>query len=104
MQDFLKVVTDEGGSCRRMSNGACVESDAIFSLAEQRNPAVDSDPLVNIVAVKAGHVEIVGNNRIGPAKLIAVLQEHGVIKPTEPDRMEKFGLLLTRLFGDAASY
>ncbi|WP_208640150.1 esterase/lipase family protein [Massilia violaceinigra] len=102
VKDFLKIVTDEGGSCRRMSNGACVESDAIFSLAEQRNPAVDRDPLVNIVEVKAGHVEIVGNNRTGPVKLITVLQEHGVIKPTEPDRREKFGQLLTRLFGEAA--
>ncbi len=99
--DFLKIVTDEGGSCRRVSNGACVESDAIFSLAEQRNQAVDRDPLINIVEVKAGHVEIVGNNRVGPVKLIAVLQEHGVIKPTQPERMEKFGQLLTRLFGDA---
>lgn len=101
VKDFLKVMTDEGGSCRRMRNGACVESDAIFSLAEQRNPAVDNDPLVNIVTVKAGHVEIVGSNRIGPVKLIAVLQEHGVIKPTAPERMERFGLLLTHLFGDA---
>ncbi|MES2321888.1 MAG: alpha/beta hydrolase [Pseudomonadota bacterium] len=100
VKDFLKVETDESGSCRRMSNGSCVESDAIFSLAEQRNPALDRDPLINIVAVKAGHVEIVGNNRVGPAKLIAVLQDHGVIKPTEAERLEKFGLLLTHLYGD----
>ncbi|HEX8612000.1 MAG TPA: alpha/beta hydrolase [Telluria sp.] len=100
--DFLKIVTDEGGSCRRMSQGACVESDAIFSLAEQRNPAIDNDLRVKIVEVKAGHVEIVGNNRDGPVKLIAVLQEQGVIKPTAPERREKFGLLLTRLFGEAA--
>ncbi|WP_208296691.1 hypothetical protein [Massilia sp. CCM 8734] len=100
--DFLKIVTDEGGSCRRMSQGACVESDAIFSLAEQRNPAIDNDPRVKIVEVKAGHVEIVGNNRNGPVKLIAVLQEQGVIKPTAPEQKEKFGLLLTRLFGEAA--
>lgn len=99
VRDFLKIETDEAGSCRRTSNGACVESDAIFSLAEQRNPAVDQGPLVNIVTVKAGHVEIVGNNRVGPVKLIAVLQEHGVIKPTEPERKETLGLLLTRLFG-----
>ena len=100
VKDFLKIVTDEGGTCRRMSNGTCVESDAIFSLAEQRNPVVDRDPRANIVEVKAGHVEIVGNNRVGPAKLIAVLQEHGVIKPTQPERMEKLGQLLTRLFGN----
>jgi hypothetical protein len=103
VEGFLKVETDEGGSCRRTSNGACVESDAIFSLAEQRNPAIDRDPLVSIVAVKAGHVAIVGNNRIGPVKLIALLQEHGIINPTEPERMEKFSLLLTRLYGDATA-
>ena len=99
--DFLKIETNENGSCRRMNNGNCVESDAIFSLAEQRNPAVDRDPLVHIVEVKAGHVEIVGNNRIGPAKLIAILQQHAVIKPTKPEQKEKFGMLLTRLFGNA---
>lgn len=100
--DFLKIETDEAGTCRRSSNGSCVESDAIFSLAEQRNDVVDSDPLIDIVAVKAGHVEIVGNNRVGPAKLIAVLQERGVIRPTEPARRERFGQLLTRLFGERA--
>ncbi len=101
VSDFLKIVTDERGTCRRVANGSCAESDAIFSLAEQRNPVVDSDPLVKIVEVKAGHVEIVGNNLVAPVKLIAVLQENGVIKPTEPERKEKFGMLLTRLYGDA---
>jgi hypothetical protein len=34
---YLKVDTDEGGSCRRFDNaGACKESDAVFSLGEQR--------------------------------------------------------------------
>jgi hypothetical protein len=98
--NFLKINTDEQGSCRRMGNGSCAESDAIFSLAEQRNPAVDVDPLVNIVEVKAGHVEIVGNNRVGPVKLIAILQENGVIEPTAPERAEKFSLLMTQLYGE----
>lgn len=100
--DFLKIETNESGSCRTMRDGACVESDAVFSLAEQRNPAIDNDLRTKIVEVKAGHVEIVGNNRDGPVKLIAVLQEQGVIKPTAPHRQEKFSQLLTRLFGDAA--
>ncbi len=100
---FLKIDTDEAGSCRRVSHGTCVESDAIFSLAEQRNPAVDRDPLVKVVEIKAGHVEIVGNNRIAPVKLIALLQEQGIIEPTRPERQEKFGLLLTRLYGNAGS-
>lgn len=100
--NFLKIETNEDGSCRRMRQGACVESDAVFSLAEQRNPAIDNDPRTKVVEVKAGHVEIVGNNRDGPLKLIAVLQEQGVIRPTAPHQKEKFSLLLTRLFGEAA--
>jgi pimeloyl-ACP methyl ester carboxylesterase len=99
VQDFLKVETDERGSCRRVANGACAESDAIFSLAEQRNAVVDSDPRVKIIEVKAGHVEIVGDTRVAPAKLIAILQENDILRPTEPARMEKLGQLLTALYG-----
>jgi pimeloyl-ACP methyl ester carboxylesterase len=99
VRDYLKVVTDERGSCRRGGEQGCAESDAIFSLAEQRNPVVDSDPRVKIVEVKAGHVEIVGNNRIGPVKLIAILQEHGIIGPTAPEREQQLGQLLTALYG-----
>jgi pimeloyl-ACP methyl ester carboxylesterase len=99
VQDYLKVVTDERGSCRQLKLGGCAESDAIFSLDEQRNLIVDGDPLVNIVEVKAGHVEIVGDQRVAPAKLIGILQEHGIVDPTEPGRMEKFGLLMTALYG-----
>lgn len=101
VQDYLKVVTDERGSCRRMDNGSCAESDAIFSLAEQRNAIIDRDPLVKIVEVKAGHVEIVGDQRVSPAKLIAVLQENGIIRPTEPERLGKFGQLLTAVYGQS---
>jgi len=101
VQEHLKVVTDERGSCRRIDNGSCAESDAIFSLAEQRNPVVDSDPLVKIVEVKAGHVEIVGDKRVAPAKLITILQQHQVIRPTEPGRMAKLGQLLAQLYGEA---
>lgn len=99
VRDFLKVVTDERGTCRRSGEQGCAETDAIFSLAEQRNPVVDSDPRVRIVEVKAGHVEIVGNNRVGPAKLIAILQEHDIIRPTAPGREQQLGQLLTALYG-----
>jgi hypothetical protein len=101
VKEHLKVVTDERGSCRRINNGNCAESDAIFSLAEQRNPVVDSDPLARIVEVKAGHVEIVGDKRVAPVKLITILQQNQVILPTAPDRMEKLGQLLSRLYGVA---
>lgn len=99
VHDFLKVVTDERGSCRRGGAQGCAESDAIFSLAEQRNPVVDGDPRIRIVEVKAGHVEIVGNNRVGPVKLIAILQDNGIIKATAPGREQQLGQLLTALYG-----
>jgi hypothetical protein len=101
VSEHLKVMTDERNSCRRVDNGRCVESDDIFSLAEQRNPVVDGDPAVKIVEVKAGHVEIVGNQRVAPAKLITILQQNAVIMPTEPGRLEKLSQLLTQLYGKA---
>ena len=99
VQDYLKIVTDESGTCRRVGSGGCAESDAIFSVAEQRNPVVDNDPIVKIVEVKAGHVEIIGDTRVAPAKLIDILQENGIIGPTAPERMDKLGLLLVDLYG-----
>ncbi len=100
VQDYLKVVTDERGTCRRVNNGSCAESDAIFSVAEQRNPVVDRDPRVKIIEVKAGHVEIVGDTRVAPAKLIAILQQNDIIRPTDPARAQQFGQLLGALYGD----
>ena len=99
VQDYLKVVTNERGSCRRMDSGGCAEPDTVFSLDEQRNAVVDRDPIVTIVEVKAGHVEIVGDQRVAPAKLIALLQQHGIILPTTPERMEQLGQLLAALYG-----
>ena len=98
---YLKVVTDERGTCRRLKDGACAESDEIFSLEEQRNAIVDGDPLVNIVEVKAGHVEIVGDQRVAPSKLITVLQQNAIIRPTAPERTASLQLLLTQLYGAA---
>ena len=101
VQDYLKVVTDERGSCRRLNQGACAESDEIFSLEEQRNPIIDRDPITRIVEVQAGHVEIVGDKNVAPTKLIALLQQNGVLNPTEPRRMAGLSMLLTRLYGAA---
>ena len=101
VHDYLKVVTDERGSCRRSEKGICTESDEIFTLEEQRNAIIDNDPIARIVEVKAGHVEIVGDKRVAPVKLIAILQQNGVIHPTEPERTAKLSLLLTRLYGAA---
>ena len=105
VESHLKVVTDERGSCRRQSeDGACTESDDIFTLDEQGNTVVDTDPLVKIEEVKAGHVEIVGDERVEPLKLISVLQQNGIMNPTEPERITQFRTLLSTLYGSANSF
>jgi Palmitoyl protein thioesterase len=101
VNDYLKVVTDERESCRHWKKGACTESDEIFTLEEQRNAIIDRDPIVKITEVKAGHVEIVGDKRVAPVKLIAILQQNGIINPTKPERTAKLNLLLTQLYGEA---
>lgn len=100
VESYLKVVTDERGSCRRQrEDGACMESDEIFSLEEQGNAIVDRGPLVKIAEVKAGHVEIVGDKRVAPVKLISLLQQNGIINPTEPERTTQLRRLLATLYG-----
>lgn len=96
--DHLKIDTDERGTCRREQAGRCLESDDIFSLDEQRHPLVDGSARTRRVQVPAGHVEIVGDKRVAPLKLISVLQEHGVLHATEPSRADAFAALLSRLY------
>lgn len=97
---FLKIDTDERGSCRREENGHCAVADEVFSLAEQRNSAVETDTRAQRVEVHAGHVEIVGDKRVEPMKLIAILQEQGAIPPTPPERRSAFNALLARIYGN----
>jgi hypothetical protein len=52
------------------------------------------------VQVRAGHVEIVGDKRAAPTKLIAILQEEGAIPPTAPERLSAFNQLLARIYQD----
>ncbi|MBS1209873.1 MAG: hypothetical protein H6R19_2271 [Proteobacteria bacterium] len=94
----LKIDTDERGSCRRFEGEHCIEDDDIFSLAEQRNPLVEADVRTLRQEVRAGHVEIVGDKRMAPTKLIAVLQEQGILAPTPPERMAAFQRLLARIY------
>ncbi|MEO5695902.1 MAG: hypothetical protein ABIQ60_02070 [Burkholderiaceae bacterium] len=97
----LKIDTDERGSCRREDEQQrCVDSDDVFSLAEQRSPHPDTDPRVTEVQVQAGHVEIVGDKRVAPSKLIAILQDRGVLRPTPPARASAFEALLSRIYLD----
>jgi hypothetical protein len=50
--------------------------------------------------VRAGHVEIVGDKRVTPANLIAILQEQGVLYPTSPERLSASGQLFARIYQD----
>jgi pimeloyl-ACP methyl ester carboxylesterase len=102
VSDYLKIDTDERDSCRREEDGRCVEDDDVFSLAEQHNPQVEKDARARRVEVKAGHVEIVGDKRVAPTKLIATLQQQGVIRPTEPERLSAFRSLLARVYRESA--
>jgi pimeloyl-ACP methyl ester carboxylesterase len=99
--DYLKIDTDERGTCRREAGGRCVEADDIFTLAEQRNAVVDADVRTRRVQVKAGHVEIVGDKRVAPTKLITLLQEQGVLRPTPAAHLPAFKRLLARVYQDA---
>ena len=95
----LKVITDERGACRRRDNdGRCIESDFIFSVAEQRYPPVTDTPLATDVEVMAGHVEIVGESGVTPHKLINVFQREGIVRTTPPEKVTAFQALLARLY------
>ncbi len=100
VSSYLKIDTDERNSCRRIEAGRCVESDFIFSMSEQRNPLVEKDSRSQRVEVKAGHVEIVGDKRVAPTKLIRILQDQGVLRPTTAERQADFNRLLARVYQD----
>jgi len=100
VSSYLKIDTDERDSCRRKEGGRCVKSDDVFSLSEQHNPLVETDARARRVEVRAGHVEIVGDKRVAPTKLIAILQEEGVLYPTSPERLSAFNQLLARIYQD----
>ncbi|MDI1236310.1 MAG: alpha/beta fold hydrolase [Polaromonas sp.] len=100
---YLKIDTDERGSCRREEGGRCVEDDDIFSLDEQRQEQIETDARTTRVVVLAGHVEIVGDKRVAPKKLIALLQQQGVLRPTPAASLPAFGSLLARVYEGKAA-
>ena len=103
VSSYLKIDTDERGSCRREKAGRCLEADEVFSLGEQRSLLVETDARTRRVEQRAGHVEIVGDKHVSPVKLIAILQNEGVLRPTAPERLPAFSLLLARVYQDDAS-
>lgn len=97
VQQVIKVTTDERGSCRRYdASGECAQDDFVFSLAEQHNPTVDGDPRLVAAEVRAGHVEIVGTEQVTPTKLVQLLQHHGILAPTPPERRAAVAQALQR--------
>lgn len=102
VSSYLKIDTDERGSCRREKDGRCLETDEVFSLDEQHNLLVETDERTQRVEAHAGHVEIVGDKRVAPVKLITVLQKQGVLRPTAPERLPAFSMLLARVYQDDA--
>ena len=109
VQSYLKIDTDEQGACLQLNEaGGCAKQDKVFSLAEQFYKPVDESAKVKNVVVKAGHVEIVGDQRVAPLKLIALLQQNGILNQTEAKRGAAFNQLLDRLYladiGNAAQH
>jgi len=99
VEEHLVVVTDERDTCRRRNDrNRCVEDDFVFSVEEQINDLVEEDDRVARTLVKAGHVEIVGDEGTPPEKLIEVLQERGVMEPTPEEKREEIAALIRRLF------
>ncbi len=99
--EYLKIDTDERGTCRRDEAGRCVESDDTFSLAEQSSPVPPTDSRVTRLQVNAGHIEIVGDKRAAPTKLIAILQQRGLLRPTLQSRLAAFNRLLAQIYRDS---
>jgi pimeloyl-ACP methyl ester carboxylesterase len=96
---YVKVVTDERDACRRGdAAGACVQSDHIFSLAEQYQPIIDGYPRLTNVQVAAGHVEIVGYKGVAPRQLVSILQQHGLLTATAAGREAALERLMAQLY------
>jgi pimeloyl-ACP methyl ester carboxylesterase len=99
VNEFIKIVTDERDSCRLYdSQGNCTEDDYVFSIEEQYYYAIDNSPKVVPVEVIAGHAEIVGNDSTSPEKLIAILQDHNIMRTTPVSLTAALDSLLGRLY------
>ena len=99
VREYLQLRTDERDACRsRGADGECLESDFVFSLAEQANPGTVASR-TEVREVRAGHVEIVGTESVAPTKLIAVLQRERVLAETPPEQRASFAALLRDLYG-----
>lgn len=95
----LQIVTDERATCREeRDDGTCETDDFVFGLHEQYSDVVRADARVSVVEVAAGHAAIVGENLRPPLLLLSVLQAHGILAPTPPEREPEVVALLGRLY------
>lgn len=96
---YLKVVTDERGTCRRYGRTRrCIEDDFVFSREEQYNPAVDRDPRVTNVELAVGHAAVIGAPGQPPLALVGVLEGHGVLRPALPGARAEVDRVLRCLY------
>lgn len=97
VEDHLLIITDETRSCRSFdAQGYCEQADYVISVAEQRFPPVENAPRVTPVQVQAGHLEIIGESGGGAVKLLAVLQQQGLLAPADASPQEAPDAALAR--------
>ena len=70
----------------------------MFSVAEQYYIKIDSDPLADNVEVKAGHMEIVGDENSPPTMLLSILQDRGILATTPQEHRKQFAVVLQQLY------
>ncbi len=88
VKTHLIIKTDESQTCRKAyASGNCAEDDYVFSLAEQTNDLVELQANAELVIIRAGHAEIVGDETTAPWKLISLLQSYGYMG--QPKLMDK---------------
>lgn len=81
VQQYIKIVTNEEGSCRFKNNGhECIESDHVMSLSEQYHPVIDNYPQTTHIQIDSGHTAIIGSNGTTPDKLLSILNEYSFLR------------------------
>jgi hypothetical protein len=100
VREHIMIVTDEADTCRkRGADDQCEEDDFVFTTQEQLNSRILADERARAVTVRAGHVEIVGENgRNVPEQLIRIFQREAILAPTAPERESSLRALLQRIY------
>lgn len=99
VSQHLVIKTDERNSCRKENDkGECIEDDYVFSVNEQSNNQVDDAVNADLVTVKAGHVEIVGNGESVPTDLIDILKQKKVLQDKSGIDEQEQANVLQRLY------